>query len=138
MKVGFLLRPEAQDLAVVLAGKAEDDAKAMQLLVPNSEISDEIVGFHAQQAVEKWLKAVMALHGLKEARIHDLGRLVEILGEAGIALPPAADLLDDLSIYAVPLRYADLLDAEPLDREATVALVDEVGKWANSQVPRGE
>lgn len=125
-------RLEAQDLAKVLARKAEDDAKAMRLLVLNPEISDEIVGFHAQQAIEKWLKAVMALHGLEEARIHDLGRLLEILGEAGVDLPPAADQLDDLSIYAVPLRYADLLDAESLDREATVALVDGVGKWANA------
>lgn len=125
-------RPEAQDLAKVLARKAEDDAKAMRLLVPNPEISDEIVGFHAQQAIEKWLKAVMALRGLEEARIHDLGRLLEILGQTGVDLPPAADRLDDLSIYAVPLRYADLLDAESLDREATVKLMDAVGKWANA------
>jgi hypothetical protein len=79
----------------------------------------------------------MALRGLKEARIHDLGRLLEILGEAGVDLPPGADWLDDLSIYAVPLRYADLLDAEPLDREATVALISEVGKWADGQFRPG-
>jgi HEPN domain-containing protein len=60
----------------------------MRLLVPNLEISDEIIGFHAQQAVEKWLKAVMALHELEEARIHDLGRLLEILGKAAIELSP--------------------------------------------------
>lgn len=63
-----------------------------------------------------------------------LGRLLELLGEAGVDLPPGADWLDDLSIYAVPLRYADLLDAEPLDRRATVALVDEVGEWANASL----
>jgi HEPN domain-containing protein len=117
-----------------LLRKAENDAKAMELLVPDTEISDEIIGFHAQQAVEKWLKAVMSLHGLEEARIHDVGRLLEILVEAEIDLPAGADQLDDLSIYAVPLRYADLLDAEPLDREATVALVGEVGKWADAQL----
>jgi len=27
------------------------------------------------------------------------------------------------------MRYDELLDAEPLDREATVELVDEVGRW---------
>jgi HEPN domain-containing protein len=104
----------------------------MRLLVPDPEISDEIVGFHAQQAIEKWLKAVMALHGLEEARIHDLGRLLEILGSAGVDLPRVADRLDDLSIYAVPLRYADLLDAESLDRADTVALVEAVGRWAHA------
>lgn len=106
----------------------------MQLLAPNPEISDEIVGFHAQQAIEKWLKAVMALHGLDEARIHDLGRLLEILSDAGIDLPGDADRLDDLSIYAVPLRCADFLDTEPLDRDATVALVDGVSSWADAQL----
>jgi HEPN domain-containing protein len=74
----------------------------------------------------------MALNGLEEARIHDLGRLLEILGEAGVDLPPAADGLDDLSNYAIPRRYADLLDAEPLDREDAVAMVEAVGKWAHA------
>ena len=127
-------RPEGRDLAKVLARKAEGDAKAMRRLAPDPEIDDEAVGFHAQQAIEKWLKAAMALHGLEEARIHDLGRLLEILGRADVDLPPGADRLDDLSIYAVPMRYADLLDAEPLDRDAVLALVDEVGEWAGTQL----
>lgn len=127
-------RPEGRDLAKVLARKAEGDAKAMRRLAPDSDIDDEAIGFHAQQAIEKWLKAVMALQGLEEARIHDLGRLLEILGEAGVDSPPGADWLDDLSIYAVPLRYADLLDAEPLDRDGTLALVEEVGEWASVQL----
>lgn len=127
-------RPEGRDLAKVLARKAEGDAKAMRRLAPDPEIDDEAVGFHAQQAIEKWIKAVMALRGLGEARIHDLGRLLEILDEAGVDSPPGADWLDDLSIYAVPLRYADLLDAEPLDRDAALALVSEVGEWASAQL----
>jgi HEPN domain-containing protein len=129
-----LSRPEGRDLAKVLARKAEGDAKAMRRLAPDPEIDDEAVGFHAQQAIEKWLKAVMALQGLEEARIHDLGRLLEILGEAGVDSPPGADWLDDLSIYAVPLRYADLLDAEALDRDAALALVSEIGEWASAQL----
>jgi hypothetical protein len=28
------------------------------------------------------------------------------------------------------MRYDELLDAEPLDREATVDLIDEVDRWA--------
>jgi len=32
------------------------------------------------------------------------------------------------------LRYDEILDTEPLDREATVALVEEVGEWAASQL----
>jgi hypothetical protein len=33
------------------------------------------------------------------------------------------------------MRYNELLDAEPLNRGATIALVDEVGEWASAQLP---
>lgn len=122
--------PEQQELARVLSRKAEGDAKAMRLLAANLEIDDESVGFHAQQAIERWIKTVMASHGLPEERTHDLGLLLDILANAGIEAPPGADWLSFLTIFAVPLRYDERLDVEPLDREAVVGLVDEVGVWA--------
>lgn len=45
--------PEGTNQAVVLARKAEADAIAVRELVGNPEITDEILGFHAQQAIEK-------------------------------------------------------------------------------------
>lgn len=84
--------------------------------------------------LRKWLKAVMAFHGLEEVRIHDLGRLLELLGDTDAVLPPDADRVDELTIYAVPMRYDELLDAEPLDRDAAIALVAEVGEWAATQL----
>jgi len=54
-------------------------------------------------------------------------------GDARVVRKLAPDP-DIVSIYAVPMRYADLLDAEPLDRKATVALVKQVGEWADSQL----
>jgi HEPN domain-containing protein len=113
-----------------LARKAEGDDKALRLLAPNAEIDDETIGFHAQQAVEKRLKAVLAANDVRFEPKHSLARLLELLGGAGIEAPPGADWLDELTIYAVPMRYEQFLDAEPLDREATVRLVDEVGDWA--------
>jgi len=123
--------PKAE--AVVLARKAEGDAKAMRLLAPNPEISDEIVGFHAQQAVEKWLKAVLGSHGIDFEYTHDLHRLiaeVKTVGEFPFDIPEVVALTE----HAVPLRYDEILDTEPLNRDATVALVDEVGKWADVQL----
>jgi HEPN domain-containing protein len=117
-------------LARVLVRKAEGDAKAMRFLASNPEIDDESIGFHAQQAVEKWVKAVMASSGLPEERTHDLGGLLDILAAAEIELPPGSDRLDFLTGFAVPLRYEERLDLDPLDRDGVVALVDEVGEWA--------
>jgi HEPN domain-containing protein len=127
-------RREPADLAALLARKASNDATAAREFADNSDISDEIIGFHAQQAVEKWLKALMASLGLPHQRTHDIDRLSTVLGENGVQLPVAGSRLAELTDFAVPLRYEDLLDAEPLDRRATVALVEEVGKWAADQI----
>lgn len=123
--------PKAE--AVVLVRKAQDDAKAMQLLAPNSEISDDIIGFHAQQAVEKWLKAVLGSRGVEFEFTHDLHRLIAevkaAVGEVPFDIPEVVALTE----HAVPLRYDEILDAEPLDRQAVVRLVEKVGEWAEAQ-----
>lgn len=121
---------EDADLAALLARKAQEDATVVREFGANPDISDGIIGFHAQQAIEKWLKAAMALHGIRQARIHDLGRLLQILEKEGVALPENASRLDELTIYAVPLRYDDLLDAEPLDREDAEQIIRDVEAWA--------
>ena len=124
--------PKAE--AVVLARKAEDDAKAMQLLAPNSEISDDIIGFHAQQAVEKWLKAVLGSRGVEFEYTHDLHRLIAEVSAAVGEFPFDTPEVVALTEHAVPLRYDEILDTEPLDRHAVVRLVDEVAKWADAQL----
>jgi HEPN domain-containing protein len=123
-------RREPADLAALYSRKAANDATAAREFADNSEISDEIIGFHAQQAVEKWLKAVMADLGLPQQRSHDIDQLGRTLEENGVELPVPRSRLAELTDFAVPLRYEDLLDAEPLDRQATVELVGEVGEWA--------
>ena len=125
---------EGPEVAVRLARRAQDDATAVREFIANLEI----IGFHAQQAIEKWLKAVMATRELREARIHDIGRLLQILKNNGTQLPEVADQLDELTIYAVPLRYDELLDSEPLDREATLELVEKVSKWADAQLQQAD
>jgi HEPN domain-containing protein len=121
-------------LAASLARKAQADATATRKFAADLEIADDIIGFHAQQAVEKWLKAVMAIRQMRQTRIHDINRLGESLEEDGVGLPLPRSQLSELTIFAVPLRYEDLLDAEPLDREATVRLINEVGAWAEAQL----
>lgn len=123
-------RREPADLAALYAKKASNDAAAAREFANNAEISDEIIGFHAQQAVEKWLKAVMANLGLPQQRTHDIDQLGRLLEEHDVQLPVPRSHLAELTDFAVPLRYEDLLDAEPLDRQATIVLVGEVAKWA--------
>jgi HEPN domain-containing protein len=131
MKAVSLSTPDVPGLAGFLSRKAENDAKAARVLASGEEIDDQSVGYHAQQAIEKWIKAVMASRRLPEVRTHDLGRLLEVLEAAEIEAPPGADRLDFLSPFFVQQHCDELLDVEPLDREAVVMLVDEVGGWAS-------
>lgn len=117
-----------------LSRKARGDAAAARDLAANPDIPDEIIGFHAQQAVEKWLKALIADRGQRFEHTHDLRRLVLLATQERAALPVDVDAVIALTQYSVPLRYEDLLDAEPLDRDATVALLDEIGRWASAQL----
>jgi len=48
------------DLAEQLLRKAADDAQGARAMLPLESVADTIVGFHAQQAVEKALKAILA------------------------------------------------------------------------------
>jgi len=107
----------------------------MRLLAPDSEVSDEIIGFHAQQAVEKWLKAVLGSRGVEFEYTHDLHRLIaEVVAAVGDFPFDTAEVIA-LTEHAVPLRYDEILDTEPIDRDATVALVNEVGRWAEARLP---
>lgn len=125
------------DLAEVsrtLFRKAAGDAAAARDLAGNPDIPDEIVGFHTQQAIEKWLKAIIAGRGETFEHTHDLRRLLLLaahdLGEVQFDV----DAVIALTQFSVPLRYEDLLDAEPIDRDAAVALVDQVGRWAETRL----
>jgi HEPN domain-containing protein len=125
---------DPRETSGILRKKAEEDATAVREFAANQEIADSIIGFHAQQAVEKWLKAVIASRGARHEQTHDIDRLLERLEATGIEITLDRDRLPELTQYAVPLRYDELLDAESVDRKALVVLVDEVDTWATAQL----
>ncbi len=129
--------PDLSESSRILLRKAEEDATAVREFAGNLDIGDSIIGFHAQQAVEKWLKAVTAAGGVRHSTIHDIDRLIEIVEATGIEVPLDRDRLAVLTQYAVPFRYDELLDAESLEREVLVALVDEVAAWVADQIGSG-
>ncbi len=54
--------PEAHELALLLVRKAEGDESILDRLLDDHDVPDDVLGFHVQQAVEKRLKAVLALN----------------------------------------------------------------------------
>ena len=90
--------------------------------------------FHAQQAAEKALKAVLVRHGLRPPRSHDLSYLMDMLPET-VSIPPPLVALPVLTKYAVQQRYPG--ENSPLtasDRRRAVVLADESVRWASRQI----
>ena len=90
----------------------------------------EILCFHAQQAAEKAIKAVLIEKGVRFSKIHVLERLIDLLPAD---IPRAADLLASASLteYASVTRYPGM--DEPVSEEAyreAVRLAESVVKWA--------
>lgn len=67
---------------------AAKDIKALDLMLQPEAIDDEIFGFHAQQAVEKSLKAWITAIGGSYGYVHDLRILLLALKELGCAIEP--------------------------------------------------
>lgn len=108
---------------------AERDEQAYRKLADDPTLHDSLAGFHAQQAVEKALKAVLAHAGIAFRRTHDIAELLDRLEDSGFPAPPHADRLDELNPYAVEMRYG-LIEPSGLDRPATARWVGEVIAWS--------
>ena len=113
--------------------RATDDITLVRRVADDMEIADAIVGFHAQQAVEKSIKAVLAARDIEYGKTHQLNYLVGQLTENGLDLPSSVIEADELSPWAVEFRYET--DPEPsLDRIATLRLIEDIWRWANTVI----
>lgn len=122
--------------ADLLLRKARQDEFALEKLISDPASPDEILGFHAQQAVEKALKAVLALHNVRYPFIHDLKALVDLLAKNKISVPQEFEEVRLLTPFATVFRY-EYLPAEPrrgLDRSWALDIVRRVRAWAEAAV----
>ncbi|MEA2371006.1 MAG: hypothetical protein QOH12_1400 [Solirubrobacteraceae bacterium] len=84
------LMADHRDLARELIGLAEDDRAAAAVLLDIAGVSDAIIAFHAQRAVEKYLKAVPASRGVDFPFTHNLASVFEMREDAGVEVPSGA------------------------------------------------
>lgn len=101
--------------------KAEKDLAASETLLGTAPSLAHIVCFHAQQAVEKCLKALLTWHQVEFPKTHAIEQLLDLLGavdaETAARLSPAIVLTP----YAVDLRYPGE-QPEPDEEEAREAV----------------
>ncbi len=100
--------PEPDKIAAVVQGwvtKAENDLKnATHTLKLGRECPTDTVCFHAQQCVEKYVKAFLVATGVEFPRTHDVEMLVTLMPQSA---RPSLTLVEQrtLTNYATALRY---------------------------------
>lgn len=123
------------DLALLMLAKAAEDERAVAHLLDTAAISDDIVGFHLQQATEKLLKAALAELGQDVRKTHVLAFLLDALSAAGTPVPQHLSVLRELTPFAVEYRYGLALDeTHPLDRRGVLTYVHELREWTEGLI----
>ena len=125
-----------QEHAEEILEAARRDHTALRAMHDVEAFPDEIFGFHAQQAVEKALKAWLAARGQRFPKTHDLKQLVDLLSTLGVDVEGMASFVD-LNAFAVQYRYESLYhDEEAVDRPELIdrieALIRRVATAINS------
>ena len=91
--------------------------------------------FDAQQAAQKAIKAVLIARGVSFPLVHDLARLLTLLGQSGETIPPDIADATDLTRFAIATRYPSI--AEPVtaaEHRRAVAIAEAVVAWASIRV----
>ncbi len=101
------------------AARAEEDYRLAQSALRRKRPLLYGACFHAQQCAEKYLKALLVFRGQDFPKTHDLVALSTLCEQAGIIVPIHPDDLDQLSAYAVGIRYPG---EEPALEEARIAV----------------
>ena len=99
-------------------------------VVPPPGVLLEGLCFHAQQAVEKALKAILVSYSVPFPRTHSIRMLIDLLVQY-LSVPEAVQEAAILTDYAVMTRYPG--DIEPVsddEYQQSIRLADTVVSWA--------
>lgn len=113
-----------REQALLFLRKAAQDESLLDAVLECDSVSDEVIGFHCQQAAEKMLKALLSDLGITFHKTHELGALMDSLARSGAPLPDEFENLDVLTPFGAVYRYDDYDGTESLNRAETRALFE--------------
>jgi HEPN domain-containing protein len=109
--------------------RARSDLALASIALPEGVLYSELC-FHAQQAAEKSLKAVLLHHGIEFRKVHDLDYLITLLPPQA-PLPPEVEEIAALTSYAVMFRYpGDYEEITAEEHREAIQLAWAVYRWA--------
>jgi len=105
--------------------KADEDSLVVHQLFEADSIARSTIGFHCQQAAEKYLKAFLIFHGIEPERTHNLEFLLARCSDIDTIFS-AIDLLN-LTDYGVEARYpGDFLEPTVGEIKELIQVVDQI------------
>lgn len=128
------MKKRLREHALRFLEKAAEDENLLSFIAESYDVSDEIFGFHAQQAIEKLLKAALTVFDVRVGKVHDLRRLIDDCANAGEPLPENLTKLDILTPYGVVGRYEDVPFKHPFTRKELQKLIIELRQWVLEKV----
>jgi len=88
--------------------RAESDLKTANDEINTRNSATDVVCFHAQQCVEKYLKAFLVFHQKHFRKTHNIAKLVELCKEIDKNFEKIFEFgASNLTDYAVEVRYAE-------------------------------
>ena len=115
--------------------RADEDLSVARHLLAEKLPYHGAIGFHAQQAAEKFLKAYLVAHQVEFPKTHDLGRLLDLIAPVDGALATALSAAVQLTDYGVDVRYpGDLPQLDDDDAERAVDRAAEVRDAVTSRL----
>ena len=96
----------------------------------------EIICFHCQQAIEKFLKGLFVLYDKPFLRTHDLAILVDSLPNEVEMPEKFKKTCAELTVFAVETRYPTELGIEEYRMDATINDTARVYEWLTDCVER--
>jgi HEPN domain-containing protein len=116
--------------------KADSDLEAARLLVRSGpKFPTEAVCFHAQQCVEKYLKAYLVFREIEFPRTHGIPFLLNLIPEGERTALSAADQVL-LTAYATGIRYPGWIDLTPTEARYALRLARAVRSEVRKRLPR--
>ncbi len=96
-----------KEVVVRWLNKADNDLKNIANNLASADVPTDTVCFHAQQAIEKCLKALLISRGCNVGKTHDLVKLATECADILPAIEALEEELESISDYGVAVRYPD-------------------------------
>jgi len=109
--------------------KADEDLNAARVLLSHEAPFLFAVGFHSQQAAEKYIKAFLTSHQIEFPKTHDLDELLDLIEPIHRNLAKSLRDIIVLTKYGVDIRYpGDVPDMKLRDAQNAVKLAEKAQK----------